>query len=496
MRGIVATGTVAALLALTGCSADEPADPVTSDAAESTGVPDTSGDIAPSTSDDARSTHVAPSTDDAPSTDVAPRAVDLSALDGALGEQARWVLDHLDPAATGPAASDVEERFHPDFRAEVPAEQIEPVLAQFREGPALTLTAVGPVQEQSDGVRSAELTLSGDQPLRMTLAVDADGLITGLLFRPGPPPDLPEVASWEELDEEFAALGGTTSLYVGEVADGSCTTTYGAGNEPAPSGSVFKLIVLSAVVDAVAAGDLAWDDELTITPERKSLPSGELQDRPDGDRVPVEEAAGLMISISDNTATDLLMDAVGPDRLRDAVERVTTDPDRLMPLLTTRQFFVLGWDAPELREQWAGSDTAERTAIVADLPDDLSALRGNPFAVTDPAWPDGVGWFLTGEEICAAHAVLQEQAQTEAGDPVRGILSANPGLAVPDGATYQGFKGGSAPGVLAYTFYVEAGDGPGRVLSVQVSHDGQILPTAYTELTQAGLAHLVEDGGG
>ncbi|NLG20121.1 MAG: serine hydrolase [Actinomycetales bacterium] len=482
-RGPGTIGAVAILLLAAGCSTGGPADSEpsgTDDQAVSTAEPSETDDQAVSTAE--------------PSSSGPVRAVDLGTLDGALREQTQWVLDHLAPGASGPAASEVEERFHPDFLAEVPADQVEPVLAQFREGPPLTLTGVGPVQEQ-EGARSVELTLSGEQPLRVTISVGADGLIGGLLIQPGPPPDLPEFASWGELDEEFTALGGTTRLYVGDVADGSCTTAYGAGNDPAPSGSVFKLLVLSAVVEAVEAGELAWDEELTITAEVKSLPSGELQDRPDGSAVTVEEAAGLMVAISDNTATDLLMEAVGPDRLSAAVARVTDEPERLTPLLSTSEFFRLGWDAPQVRERWADAAPDERVALLEELPADLARLRANPFAVSQPAWPDGVDWFLTGEEVCTAHAVLQQQAQRPAGTPVRGILSANPGLPRPDAATYQGFKGGSAPGVLAYTFYLESADdeGGGRVLSVQVSHTGAILPGGYTDLTQAALARLAGD---
>lgn len=481
MRGAAVTGVLTALLVAAGCTADDADRSVATQAA-------------PTTDD--------PATDDSATSDTATSApavpVDLGALDGPLREQTQWVLDQLAPGASGPTAEEAQERFHPDFLDQVPAGQLASVFATLRGESPVVVADVGEAQEHPEGPRSTQLTLVGETNLQMSITVDGDGLIAGLLFQPGPATDLPEVGSWEELEEEFAALGGTTRVVVGEVADGACTTTYSSegADQPAPSGSVFKLLVLSAVVDAVAAGDLAWDQELTLTPGLKSLPSGELQDRPDGSAVTVREAATLMISISDNTGTDLLMDAVGPDRLRDAVERVTDDPDRLTPLPTTRQFFLLGWDAPELREQWADADPAGREQLLAQLPDDLARLRGNPFSVTQPAWPDGVDWFLTGEEICTAHAVLQEQAGSEPGEPVRQILSANPGLPSPDGATYQGFKGGSAPGVLAYTFYLEGegdGHGAGRVLSVQVAHEGQILPTGFTDLTQAGLALLVRD---
>lgn len=420
---------------------------------------------------------------------------DLGQLEGALRDQSQWVLELLGPEATGPSAEEAAEHFSSAFLDQVPADQLAQVLAGIRAEP-VTLTRVGAVQDLPDGGQSTELSVSAGEPLRVSIAVDGDGLISGLLLQPGVPEDLPEVGSWDELDEMFGDLGGTTRVYVGEAADGGCTTAHATGGsmEPAPSGSIFKLIVLAAVVDAVAAGDLTWEQELTITPEVKSLPTGELQDREDGSVVSVREAATLMISVSDNTATDLLMQTVGPEVLRAVVERISDDPDRLTPLLSTRQAFQLAWNAPSVRERWTGADPARRTALLDELPTDLGHLASNPFAANEVVWPDGVGWFLTGEEICRAHAILQEQAGTDAGAPVRTILGANPGLVPPEGASYQGFKGGSMPGVLAYSFYVEqGGQGPGRVLTVQISHERAILAQSFADLTQAGLGLLVED---
>ncbi|WP_256838037.1 serine hydrolase [Ornithinimicrobium faecis] len=490
MRGTVAIACAAVLLTA-GCSTG--GDP--SEEAGAGEVTQTSSGSGPDASQESLPVTAAPD-DGAGATSTAAPAppTDLGALDGPLREASQWVLDQLAPGATGPSAEEAEARFASDFLNQVPADQLEPVFATFREGAPLTLTGVEDVQEHPDGSAGTVLTLSGDDPIRLSIRVDADGLISGLLLQPGTPSDLPEVSSWDGLDGQFAVLGGTTAVYVGEVADGACETVHQTSDqpEPAPSGSVFKLIVLSAVVEAIGAGELTWDEDLTIVPELKSLPTGELQDRADGSTVPVREAAGLMISISDNTATDLLMDAVGPERLQAAVERVSDDPDRLTPLLSTRQLFQLGWNAPEVREQWAQADASEREHLVQELPEDLSALQGNPFAVNEVVWPDGVGWFLTGEEICTAHAVLQDQADTEAGQPLRDIMSANPGLPVPEGATYQGFKGGSVPGVLAYSFYVEDGEeGAGTVLSVQISHERAIMANSFTELTQSALGLLV-----
>ena len=87
----------------------------------------------------------------------------------------------------------------------------------------------------------------------------------------------------------------------------------------APLGSAFKLYVLDALGEAVAAGKVRWDQPLTVTAQVKGLPPGELQTEPVGTRVPVLDAAGKMISLSDNTAADMLTSLVG----RSAVEAMS-----------------------------------------------------------------------------------------------------------------------------------------------------------------------------
>lgn len=324
----------------------------------------------------------------------------------------------------------------------------------------------------------------------MQVAVDGDGRIAGLFFRP----DLdaipvPVYDSFDGLTEDLEALA-TAHVYVAEVADGACTTTYESPESAAaaPSGSIFKLVVLSAVVDAVAAGSLDWSDELVITDDLKSLPSGRLQEEPTGTKVRVREAAGLMISISDNTATDLLLDAMGEDRMQDTAAALELSDASVDPLLTTRQLFLLGWGAPDLADRWSLADAGERRQLLEQLPKKLSAL--DPAEVTTPVGDQGIGWFFTGAEVCRMHARLQEQADTDAGTPVREILAENPGVPAPDGVDYLAFKGGSVPGVLAYSFFAETAEPPARVLVVQLFGDSVVKESQVLAPTRGGLALL------
>lgn len=451
--------------------------------------------------DDAVVTSDAP--DAAATTVTAPGPVDLEEAlpDQELREQVEWVLGLLDVDARGPAVTETTERFAAAFLDQVSAVELVAVFGQLRGGGPY---GVSWATQSSGAGRSATLALEAEQPLLMSLALDEEGRIASLLFQPDTSGEVPDVESFVELDAAYDELGGQTQVVVGsvDVATGTCevddtSDELEPGGEPAPSGSVIKLLVLSAVVDAVAAGDLGWDEDLAITAELKSLPSGVLQDREDGDAVSVREAAHLMISISDNTATDLLIDAVGQPALRSAAEAAGIDATRIMPVASTRQFFQLGWQVDaEVRIRWSEARVPEtKEAILADLPDDLDI---DPATVTEPRWDAGVDWYLTGGEICSLHARLQQLATTDAGGPVRDILAANPGVGPVGGTSYQGFKGGSAPGVLAFSFYTESAassPGNGRVLVVQTRSSEPVDQLRAATITEAGLQLLATPGG-
>ncbi|MGO0575305.1 serine hydrolase [Ornithinimicrobium panacihumi] len=498
-------GALLASLLLTGCEGDgsgpegETTAPATADRAVDSAV------------DGAVETGAVPTTDDtAATTRPAPGAVDPvdpadHLTDEALLEQTQWVLGLLDEDALGPDLEAVVDRFSEDFLRELPAFQVVTVFPQLRAGGPYTVTEVTEVSaEAGGGTRSAVLSLDAEQPLLMTLALDDEDRIAGLVFVPDTSGEPPVISGWADLDAALTELGGTSQVVVGRVEDGTCTpihTTAGLepGGEPAPTGSIFKLVVLAGVVEAVEAGELAWEDELTITEEVKSLPSGILQDREAGSTVTVREAAELMISISDNTATDLLIGAVDRPRMRTAMENAGVDPLRLAPIVTTRQLFILGWGVDqEVRDRWARASVPEtRTAQLADLPEDLTLVT--PEAVTTPAWQDGVDWPMTGGEVCNVHARLQQLAGTGAGEPVREILSANPGGAVPDGVAYQAFKGCSAPGVLALSYYLEPVEtetrADGLVLVVQTRSEEAVDQLRAMTIVEAGLQHLAATGG-
>lgn len=422
-----------------------------------------------------------------PPSPATPDAVEMP--DTPVGRQADWVLGELGTDATT-TPDEAAERFSADFLAAAPVETLLPVFDQLRAAAPWT-----PIDLEGTDEAVRVVLTSSAQDLAMDLAVDADGRISTLFFSEPPPPHDP-ATSWEGLVEDVEELGASTSLLVADVsADGQCVPREGmpagsSADEPLPVGSMVKLYVLGAVVDAVGRGELAWTTPLTVTDDVRSLPSGRLQDEPAGTQVTVREAAELMISISDNTATDLLVHAVGRETVERAVgEMAHHDPDALAPLATTRELFWLGWGGgPGLRERWAAADEAGRRAILAEAP-------AGPLAVdvasmgTTVVWPSGVDWFATASDLCAAHVALAERARTPHGEPVTQIMSANPGIEV-DGEQwpYVAFKGGSSVATMGGSWYAEDEDGDAVVV---------VLQTAATDVADAvpapTLVHVAED---
>jgi hypothetical protein len=244
------------------------------------------------------------------------------------------------------------------------------------------------------------------------------------------------------------------------------------------------LYVLGAVVDAIDAGSITWDQSVEIVDRYRSLPSGVVQSDAAGSTRTVRELAELMISISDNTATDHLIGLVG----RDAVEQAQrgyghTAPELNEPFLSTRELFILkldGMTEPGVLgppgQAYLAADTAGRRAILEEL-SDVSVDTLNVAGWTRPIAIDGLEWFASPLDLCRALVLLQEDPEAAR------ILAINPGI--PDAAgrwSYIGFKGGSEPGVLGLAWYLEASDGTRRVVAGTVWNPDVVLDETEASL--------------
>jgi len=111
------------------------------------------------------------------------------------------------------------------------------------------------------------------------------------------------------IEERIARHQGVVGLAIIDLATGDTLSI--RGDEPFPTASVIKVPVLVEVFHQVENGRLRLDDPIVMLEVDKRPGSGLLQHLSAPLQITVRDAAFLMIALSDNTATNLLVDKVG-----------------------------------------------------------------------------------------------------------------------------------------------------------------------------------------
>src|SRR5664279_2514073 len=133
-----------------------------------------------------------------------------------------------------------------------------------------------------------------------------------------------------------ADLGGTVGVAARNLASQASVTL--AAGELFPMASCFKIPVMVEVMRQVDAGGLRLDDRLTLTEADKS-PGSTLIHCHEGLRPSVRDLLYLMITLSDNTATDMLWRRVGLGSVNEAMRRLGLETiDCSMP---NREYFLI-----------------------------------------------------------------------------------------------------------------------------------------------------------
>ncbi len=108
--------------------------------------------------------------------------------------------------------------------------------------------------------------------------------------------------------ERIASFEGTVALYAKNLDSGA---SFGLReDEPVRTASTIKLPIMAAVFAAVDSGKVKWTDETVLRDSGKVEGSGILREFHDGTRVTLRDLVHLMIVVSDNTATNLVLDRV------------------------------------------------------------------------------------------------------------------------------------------------------------------------------------------
>jgi beta-lactamase class A len=296
-------------------------------------------------------------------------------------------------------------------------------------------------------------------------------------------------SAWAKVDRALSALGPDVGFLAATVSPGgTCRPVHEVASSTArPTASQFKLFVLGALAKQVAAGGVSWDRALTVDDTMKSLGNGQgsLQFAAPGTSVSVEEAATKMISISDNTAADMLIALVGRDDVEAQVRQWSAHASANEPFLTTREMFLLHY-AAGLADRYLATPKGQRAAFLASSvdPRPLSDIASG-FS-QEPRYVDTVEWFASPADVCRAFAGLQVLSkQLPLAPSLSKVLSHEVGGIGLDRSVWPTvwFKGGSEPGVLTLGWLATNSHGKTFVVEAMVSNrDATLAPDSITDL--------------
>ncbi|ELS32056.1 MULTISPECIES: serine hydrolase [Pseudanabaena] len=338
------------------------------------------------------------------------------------------------------------EWFAPEFIAKVPIFQIQAAIASRK-------LSVGECRQfQGQDVSYLAVCDRGNVPIKIKL--NAEGKITAL-FLGNPQQTLDQAVSG------FKNLEGEVSLL---VTEGKTQRVGLRVDAPMAVGSAFKLAVLKALKEQIAGGKITWDKVIALQADQQSLPTGLLQSWSAGSLLTVQTLAGLMISLSDNTASDTLIDLVG----RGEVERFSS---RNRPLLKTREMFTLrGSKNSELLQKYRLANTGDRLKILESISrqplPDISDFINNPKISFD------VEWIFTTRELCS---LIEDVGDLP-------LMSFNAGLVDPSEWAKVAFKGGSDAGVLNFTTLLQSKSGKSYCVSVTWNNTKPLNESQLTTL--------------
>jgi beta-lactamase class A len=130
------------------------------------------------------------------------------------------------------------------------------------------------------------------------------------------------------IHQKVDGFAGKVSLYARNFKTGQ---SYGLReDEPVRTASTIKLAILVECFFEAAEGRLDLKEPAILTSAEKVTGSGLLQEFSDGDKLPFRDVMDLMIVMSDNTATNLILDRIGGDAVNARMAKLGLTQTRVM----------------------------------------------------------------------------------------------------------------------------------------------------------------------
>lgn len=175
-----------------------------------------------------------------------------------------------------------------------------------------------------------------------------------------------------EIRRVSARIGADVYLYAKNLDTGA---EFGwRADESVRTASTIKLPILCALHEKVARGEVNWDETLLLRDQDKVSGSGVLHEFSGGVRLPVRDVSNLMIVVSDNTATNLILDRISADAVNEYMDRLGLRQTRSMRKVRgdgTQLKDASGWSKAGLMEEnrrfGLGSSTSREMVRLVEM---------------------------------------------------------------------------------------------------------------------------------
>lgn len=219
--------------------------------------------------------------------------------------------------------------------------------------------------------------------------------------------------SLEQAADRFVALSDGPGLLVATInAQNQCQLVTGRdATTPRSTASIFKLWILAGVADALDER-VIFHDQVVALDGSKQVAGGPLSREPAGLPMSVDRLATLMMGVSDNTATDMLLALSGRDRIDSLhAEYGHATPELMAPQLGISEQFHLFFSFPmaEALEYVNGTESFQRDFLANRIVPLGASGSGGGGYFNESLFIDGA-WQASPMDICGNFARHRQHA--------------------------------------------------------------------------------------
>ncbi len=140
--------------------------------------------------------------------------------------------------------------------------------------------------------------------------------------------DKPDGGLDSAVKARIAGFPGTVTIAAKNLATGRA---YALGaDQPVRTASTIKLPIMIECFYEASEGKLKWTEPIKLTEEEKVTGTGVLQDLSAGDELPLRDVVDLMIVLSDNTATNLILNRISGNAVNARMAQLGLQQTRVM----------------------------------------------------------------------------------------------------------------------------------------------------------------------